>query len=159
MALRKPLVLNSGQLEELSSSDNLDANVVEVDVLTRVAAATLIAGQPVYESSATDVDKAAANADATSKCIGLAKAAIAAAASGTIQTSGVITLTTGEWDAVCGTTGGLAGGTQYYLSSTAGLLTSTAPSTTGYYVLPVIVGLSSTEALIVVNWPQRIKKA
>lgn len=159
MALRKPLVLNGGQIEELLSSDNLDATVAEVDVLTRVAAATLIAGQPVYESSATDVDKAAANADATSKCIGLAKAAIAAAASGTIQTSGVITLTAGEWDAVCGITGGLAVGTQYFLSATAGLLTSTAPSTSGNYVLPVIVGLSSTEAIIVVDWTQRIKKA
>lgn len=153
MASRKPLVLVSGEVQELTSSDTLDAAVSEVDIIARTAAATLIAGQPVYASSGTEVNKADADADATSKCIGLAKAAINSAASGSIQTNGLITLTTGEWDAVCGTSGGLAVGTIYYLSGgTAGLLTSTAPTTTGHYVVPVIKGISTTEALIVVDY-------
>jgi len=159
MAARKPLVLVNGEVQELATSDSLSATVTEVDAITKVAAATLIAGQVVYASSATDVNKAAANADATAKPIGLATAAISSAASGSIQTSGVITLTTGQWDALCGTTGGLTVGTVYFLSATAGLLTSTAPSTSGHYVSPVIVALSTTEASIVIDWTNRIKVA
>ena len=38
--------------------------------------------------------------------------------------------TTAQWDAVAGTTGGLAFGANYFLSAgTAGLLTATAPTT------------------------------
>lgn len=157
MAAKKPLALYLGEIQQLQSGDTLDAAASEVDVIARTAAEALIAGNAVYESSDTEVSKADADADATAKPIGLARAAISSAASGSIQTNGVITLTTGEWDAICGTTGGLAYGTRYFLSATAGLLSATAPSTTGHYVVPVIVGLSTTEALIVVNWPSRIK--
>ncbi len=160
MASKKPLALYGGEVQELQSGDTLNASVNEVDVIAKTAAATLIAGQPVYLSSATEVNKADADADATSTCIGLATTAISSAASGTIQTNGVITLTTTEWDAVCGTSGGLAIGTVYYLSGgTAGLLTSTAPTTSGHYVLSVIEGISSTEARVLVNQSARIKRA
>lgn len=159
MAARKPLVVVNGEIQELATSDSLSATVTEVDAITKVAAATLIAGNAVYASSATQVDKAAANADATAKPIGLATAAISSAASGSVQTSGIITLTTGQWDALCGTTGGLTFGTTYFLSATAGLLTSTAPSTSGYYVVPVIEALSTTEANIICDYTKRIKIA
>jgi len=159
MALVKPLGLYNGEIQEIPLTDTLSAVVSEVDAITKVAAATLIAGQVVYASSATQVDKAAANADATAKPIGLATAAISSAASGSIQTSGVITLTTGQWDALCGTTGGLTFGTVYYLSATAGLLTATAPTTSGHYVVAVIEALSPTEANIIADYTKRVKKA
>lgn len=160
MAARKPLVLNAGQVEELQGADTLDAVVSEVDVISRTATSTLVPGEVVYSDSNTSVEKANANADATAKPIGVATAGITAASSGTIQTNGILTLTTGEWDAVAGTTGGLTAGTQYFLSgTTAGALTATAPSTSGHYVLPILVALSTTEAYILADWTQRIKKA
>jgi hypothetical protein len=159
MATYKPLVLTTNGLEELPSTDTLDARVSEVDVLARVAASTLIAGQAVYASSATQVEKARANADLTAKPIGLVTTAVSSAATGSVQTNGVLTLTTPEWDALCGTTGGLTAGTVYYLSAaTAGLLTATIPTGAGNYVIPVIEALSPTEAYIIVDWTKRIKR-
>jgi len=149
MALRKPLVLNGGNIEQIQYGDTLNAVVAENNVISRTAAATLIAGNAVYPSSATEVNKARANASGTVLVLGFATAAITSAASGSIQTSGILTLTTGEWDALAGTTGGLTFNTRYYLSAaTAGLVTSTAPSTTGQYVRPVLLGVSTTEAMI-----------
>lgn len=151
MASRKPLVLDeSGNIQQLQSGDTLNAAVSENNVISRTAAATLIAGNVVYASSATEVNKARANASGTVNVVGFATAAVSSSANGSIQTSGVLTLTTTEWDALAGTTGGLAYNTRYFLSAaTAGLITSTAPSTTGQYVRPLLLGLSTTEALIV----------
>lgn len=149
MALRKPLVIVSGLIRQIDPADTLDASLAEVDVYSVVADAALIAGQVVYCSAAGHADKARANAAGTSKVIGFAKAAISSAASGLIQTNGVLALTTGEWDAVFGTTGGLTFNTHYFLdAATAGLGTATAPSTVGQTVVLLGVALSTTEFLI-----------
>ena len=146
MAARKPLVLNGGRIEQLQSGDTLDAAVSEKDAVSMVADATLIAGNIVYASAAGHCDKARANAAGTSRVVGIATAAITSGASGSIQTNGVVTLTTSEWDAAFGTTGGLTYNTIYYLSAgTAGLGTATAPSTTGQLVVQVGIALSTTE--------------
>lgn len=146
MAAVKPLVLVSGRIQQLQSGDTLNATVSEKDAVSSIADATLIAGQVVYPSSAGHCAKAKADAAGTSKAFGLAVAAITSGASGSIQTNGVVTLTTGEWDAAFATTGGLTAGTYYYLSAaTAGLGTATAPSTTGHSVQQLGIGLSSTE--------------
>jgi hypothetical protein len=61
-----------------------------------------------------------------------------------------VTATTGQWDAVTGGSGGLTPGVYYYVSAaTAGLLTTTAPTTTGEVVKQAIWAISSTEGLIV----------
>jgi hypothetical protein len=149
MALRKPLVLVSGRVQQLQSGDTLNATVVENNSVTQTAAATLIAGQVVYSSAADTVNKAKADAAGTVKAIGLTTAAISSAATGSVQTSGIVTLTTGEWDAAFGTTGGLTFNTTYYLSAaTAGLGTSTAPSSVGQYVKEIGIAISTTELLI-----------
>lgn len=159
MALLKPLVLTATGVEELSPIDTLDASVSEVDVLARTAASVMVPGQVVYSSSATQIDKARGNSDTLAKPIGLAREAIASGASGLVQTNGVLTLTTAQWDVVSGTTGGLTVGAQYFLSAaTPGLLTATAPTGAGNYVLPVIEALSPTEAYIIVDWTKRIKR-
>jgi len=146
MTARKPLVVVSGRIQQLQSGDTLDATVSEKDVVSMIADATLIAGNAVYAAAAGHCDKARANAAATSRVIGLATTAITSGASGSIQTNGVVTLTTGEWDAVAGTTGGLTYNTIYYLSAgTAGLITSTAPSTTSQLVVQLGIALSTTE--------------
>lgn len=144
MAVKKPLVLNTtGQIEQLQSSDSLSS--VELLQLTNGNAGSIVIGAPVYISAADTVDKARANATGTKDVFGLvADATIAAAATGGIQTDGILIATTGQWDSICGTSGGLTFNTRYYLSqATAGLLTATAP--TSGWVCEVGIALSTTE--------------
>lgn len=148
MAIQKPLVIISGQIQQIPVGDTLSAGTVEVDVVAKLNAnaGAIVRGTPVYPSSATQVDKAGAAAAATRKVLGLMQSAsTAAGVSGFVQTDGILTATTGEWDAVAGTTGGLVFNTVYFLSATAGLITATAPSTAGNYVCPVGIALSTTE--------------
>lgn len=160
MALRKPLVMNSGQIEQLQSGDTLDAIVAEVDVvsLTNNNASPIVIGNAVYTDAASGVDLAKADASGTIEVLGLvADTSIAAAASGTIQTDGILSATTGQWDAIAGTTGGLTAGAIYYLSAaTAGELTETAPSTGGQYVVRVGKAISTTEMEISISQPIKL---
>jgi len=151
MAAQKPLVIISGQIQQLPSGDTLSAAASEVDVVSLTAAATVVALCPVYISAANTFNKAAANASGTAKPIGFAVDAISSAASGFIQTDGIIAGTTGEWDAVAGTTGGLTAGTTYFLSGTAGLITATAPSASGNYVVKVGTAISTIELEISIS--------
>lgn len=110
---------------------------------------------PVYVFAADTVKKAQANASGTTRTIGfVSQNSIAASASGNIRIASVLQATTGSWDAVAGTSGGLTAGTIYYLSdSSAGHITSTAPSTSGHYVQEVGEGISATELLINIKAP------
>lgn len=148
MALKKPLVLNGGQIEQLQSGDYIGE--VDLPQMINGNAGSLVIGTPVYSSNNDSVDKARANAVGTVNVIGLvADASIASASAGGIQMDGVLAATTGQWDAVAGTTGGLTKDVIYYLSAaTAGLLTSTAPSVAGEFVVQVGIGLSTTEMKI-----------
>lgn len=150
MAVQKPLVIISGQIQQIPAGDTLSAAASEVDVFAKLSATqTLVIGCPVYSSAATTVEKAAANAAATAKVIGLMQSvSTGVGVSGFVQEEGLLTATTGQWDAVAGTTGGLTAGTEYYLSATPGLITSTPPSASGNYVKRLGIGLSSTELLI-----------
>jgi hypothetical protein len=149
MASRKPLVLNGGQIEQLQSGDTLNASCNEVDsvIKTNDNAGAIVIGQPVYVKSNGNVDLARANAQGTVQVLGLVtNASVAAAGAANIQTDGVLTATTGEWDAVTGETGGLTPGAVYYLDdATAGMMTQTAPSAAGKFVVRVGVALSTTE--------------
>ncbi len=155
MALRKPLVVVDGQVQQMSAADTLDASVQEKDVfiLTNGEIGAIVIGTPVYVSAASTCKKAQANASGTTAVIGLcASASIAAAATGSIQSDGVLVATTTQWDAVAGTTGGLAFGTQYYLDpATAGKLTATAPTTGGHYLAPLGRALSTTDLEITIG--------
>lgn len=142
MALRKPLVINGGQIEQLQSGDTL----AEVEQMQLVADAAITAGNVVYPSANDHINKAKADSATTMPPIGMATADISNGATGGVQSDGVVTLTTTQWDAIAGTTGGLTFKTIYYLSaSTAGAITATAPSTVGQYVQQVGIALSTTE--------------
>jgi predicted RecA/RadA family phage recombinase len=149
MALKKPLVITNGQIQQLQVGDTLDATVAEQEVIqaTNSNAGTIAIGRAVYVDGAGSVDLAQADASGTKDVVGLvADVSIASSASGNILTSGVLVATTGQWDAVTGGTGGLTAGAKYFLSeATAGALTTTAPTSTGDYVCPVGIGLSTTE--------------
>lgn len=148
MAAQKPLVILNGQVQQLPAGDTLAAAASEVGVFAKLNAnaGAVVIGTPVYASSATQVDKAGAAALATSKVVGLMQSvSTASGVSGFVQQDGIMTATTAQWDAVAGTTGGLAFGTVYYLSGTAGLITATPPSAAGNYVLRIGIAISNTE--------------
>ena len=148
MAQKKPLVLNSGQIEQLQSTDYIANN--DIPQLTNGNAGSIVICTAVYASGANTVDKAKANAVGTTNVIGLVyDATIVAAASGGVLMDGILSATTGQWDAVAGTTGGLTRDTIYFLSSaTAGLLTATAPTSVGEFVVSVGIAISTTELKI-----------
>lgn len=157
MASRKPLVIISGIVQQLPVTDDLSVPITGVQEKnqTNDEVSPIVIGTPVYNDAADGVKKAKADAIGTSKPIGLVYAtSISASASGAIATDGIMTATTGQWDAICGTSGGLAFGTVYYLSAaTAGLLTSTAPSTTGQYVVEIGQATSTTDMKIQIKAP------
>jgi len=157
MALRKPLVLNAGQIQQLQSGDTLDAVQSGGDavVQTNDEATPIVIGTPVYNDVADGVKKARANAVGTTYVLGLVRdTSIANGVSGAIQVSGVMTATTGQWDTAFGTTGGLTVGTDYYLSSSAaGIGTSTSPTVAGNYVVYLGRALSTTELNVTIDRP------
>ncbi|MEI7771483.1 MAG: hypothetical protein WCI67_15940 [Chloroflexales bacterium] len=155
MTLRKPLVVVNGQVRQMSAEDTLDASVQEraVFILTNGETEALIICTPVYVSAAGTCKKAQANASGTTEVIGLcASPSVAAAAAGSIQSDGVLVATTAQWDAVAGTTGGLAFNALYYLDPTAaGTITATAPTTGGQYLAPLGRALGPTDLEITVS--------
>lgn len=103
-----------------------------VDNFTNAEAGAIVIGRAVYAFTTTDQIKLAiGNATAPAQVIGLVSStSIAASASGSITFAGVMAATTGQWDVVTGQTGGLTPGAMYFLSNTtAGALTTTAPTT------------------------------
>lgn len=156
MALRKPLVIISGQVQQLPAADTLSGPFAEIEGLTQTSgeAGGITIGMAVYSSAADTVKKGQANASGTVELVGIAASTFVTTGTGTVQSSGSLALTTAQWDAVAGTTGGLSFGTVYYLDpTTAGKITSTAPSTVSQYVVRVGVALSTTELLINLQQP------
>lgn len=146
MALRKPLVLNAGTIQQIQSGDTLDATVAEQETIqaTNGEAVPITIGQVVYISAANTVKLAKADAASTALAIGVvADASIAAGNPGGVKTAGVLSgLAT------------LTAGAAYYLSAaTGGLLTSTAPSTAGQYVVKAGIAVSTTEFQINIERP------
>ena len=120
--------------------------------LTNAEAGTVVIASVVYPFSAGSVKKAIASSITTSRAIGFATSDINAAASGQIATAGVVTATTGQWDAVSGQTGGLTSNATYYVdNTTAGKITTTVPSSG--FIVPVGIALSSTQLQINIGYP------
>lgn len=109
-----------------------------------------IPGQVVYMTTTVgEVKKARANAVGTMPAIAIALATILADATGAYQSDGNITLTTDQWDAVAGTTGGLTAGSLYFVSAaTAGSITDDPPDTAGQFCQAVLRAISATKAKI-----------
>lgn len=152
MALRKPLVQVNGQIQQLQAGDTLDASVTEVDLIdmTNDNVGSISKGQPVYVSSAGSVDLAQADAAGTKSVVGFVyDTSIATATTGSIQTDGVIEVA--DWTSIAGSAT-LTAGSKYYLSdSSPGEITSTAPTTSGNYVVPIGTALSTTELEITIE--------
>ena len=141
----------SQQVSVLSQAHSVLSQTVSVlsatgaiAVLQNVDTSAVSAGAPIYAfTSASTFKRANASAVATKAVLGLVlETAIAVSATGRVQTAGLVTLTTGQWDSVTGQSGGLTPGTVYYLDVVAGLLKTTAPTTGAVRV--VGVALSTT---------------
>ncbi len=139
---------------EVGDVDQLYAEMVAVQEMfihsaVNANAGALVAGCPLYIKSDGTCDKGDANGSGIIRIsVGLSIGAVAIAGTAKIQVAGILTLTTAEWDAVAGTTGGLSPGSTYYVSGTAGALTATKPATTGDTQLRAGVALSSTKLLL-----------
>ena len=158
MATRIPLVMNAGQMQQLQAGDSIivPASQYSNDVLTNgEASQALTIGMPVYVSAAATAKRAQANAASTARVAGLwVDITTAASSSGNCAVAGRIVATTGQWDAVAGTTGGLTFNTPYYLDpANPGKLTATAPSTVGQLVVLVGVAISSTDMELDIGQP------
>jgi hypothetical protein len=159
MANKKPLVVGpDGRPQQLQAGDTLQATVTggEQQTLTNGNVGAVVVGSPVYVTTNDTFDKAQANSTSTKEVVGLVAASpsIGAAGSGPVQLSGIIALTTGQWDAVAGTSGGLTAGVIYFLDpATAGKLTSVVPTTTGQYVVEVGEAFSTTELNVKIKSP------
>jgi hypothetical protein len=159
MALRTPLVLGADGLpQQLQSADSINVAASQYtsrSVTNGEGAAAIVIGAPVYAFAADTVKLARANAKATSQLAGLGlDASTAAAGVGNIITGGTLVATTTQWDAVAGTTGGLAFGTRYFVDpATAGKITSTVPTTVGQCVTLVGIALSTTELELQITPP------
>jgi hypothetical protein len=72
----------------------------------------------------------------------------------TAQNTGVVALTTSQWDAIAGTSGGLSPLTVYYLSPTTfGFLVAAPPAAPGTFVARVGIAVSPTELLVLLSYP------
>lgn len=137
-ALSNSLSIISQQVSVLSSTGHLVT-------MQNVGAGIVSAGHPVYAfTSANTVKRTDGSTSATREVIGIAISTIAVSATGIIQTGGIVTLTTGQWDTAIGTTGGLNPGSKYYINS------NTLGTTPGIGELSRVVGiaLSPTQLLL-----------
>lgn len=123
------------------------SNATGLSSLTNGSGVSAVIGEAVYISGGGSFGKAQADASSTARVVGLVgDASIANGTSGAVRTSGELTATTGQWDAVTGGAGGLVAGSVYYLDpSTSGRLTATAPTTAGQFVAEVGLALSTTK--------------
>ncbi len=114
-------------------------------------------GTPVVQSLAADgtVIPGRANAAATSSVTGLVILPAVVGDHALTQFHGVLHLTTAQWDAVTGDSGGLTPNAQYFLSaSPEGRLTKIAPSAGGTFAIQVGVGLSPNDLMIQICAPE-----
>lgn len=114
--------------------------------------ATLVAGDVVYISASNTIALADADAVGTANVIGMVVEGGASGAKGIFRTGGLIELT--DWTAIIGAAS-LTAGSRYYLSATAGDMTTTAPSTGGQFVVPL--GTAITTKIFGLNIQRRIK--
>ncbi len=116
------------------------------------AGETVAAGQPVYVSTLTaEVFLARADAVGTAHVLGLAATSAAIGFTTEVLAIGSVTLT--DWTAVTGSAT-LTRGMDYFLSSaTAGMITTTAPQSSGDWVTRVGHAVSTTTLEIHVHRP------
>ena len=118
-------------------------------------------GSPVYSTDNDEFAKARANALSTSKVQGLGLSAVAASATGNIQTGGVMELTDAQWQAVTESGLSLVADTTYVLSiTTAGKIQTlaewAAAATTGATRVVIGTAQSTTKMRLEISDPESV---
>lgn len=148
MTIKKPLVNYSGKIDELHAGDLISGDTTGFTGNNQNAS-PITMGQPVYKKSTTNQVDLASATDDTKNCIGfVGETSIANAANGYIQTSESITLA--DWTSIAGSAS-LTPGALYFLDTTAGKITSTAPATSGNITQIIGKAVSATELLLTIR--------
>lgn len=146
MATIKPLHIDptTGLPTEMAAGDSIaGASQVTQFSAANGESGAITKSMLVYVSASATVKKAKADASATAMAIGfVADTSIAAAATGLIQTDGVLD----------GFTSLTPGATYFADAATAGAITATAPTASGSHVVKVGKALSATELLIDIDY-------
>lgn len=154
MAIRKPLILNNGQLEQLQAGDRL-APVPNSIPLINGEDFTILAGQPIIINSESNAKYADAteNKDAIALCVENVLSTVL----GVFQTDGLLSLTTTQWDMITGDVGGLQPGKIYFLDdSDTGRITRVPPITVGHYVVRLGTAINTTDFAIMIGTPIKL---
>lgn len=112
-------------------------------------------GTPVRQSTVAGqgghVLPASASAFSGANVVGLAASPGVEGQSVQVTFAGPLEATTDQWDAVTGDSGGLVTASPYYVGSTAGTLTTVAPSSPGTRVASVGIALSPTVMMVQIS--------
>jgi len=141
-----------GLSDDLALSDHVhvskDGLTETTSQHTLTANETINVGQPVYVSSADTVNLADADTLNTSHVLGLAVTDATANSNVIVMADGSVERS--DWTAITGTAS-LTPGVVYYLSTTAGGLTSTPPTGDGDNIVRCGVAVSTTKFDIEIN--------
>jgi len=137
---------------------NTDLLLLPPNTFNAMVREAVLAGMPLCCSTVASDDGPYEKANAgvvgftgrNARVVGLATQGAAARDRVHAQYSGLLKLTTAQWDAITGGSGGLTRGDAYYVSATtSGHLTTTAPSGGGQFVSPVGIATSATTMRLV----------
>ncbi len=152
--IRKPIVLNNGQLEQLQVEDKLAPIPHILEVINSETIPILI-GATVYIDSANTIKYAKADSIVTKDVIAMCIGDIISEESGIVQVDGLLTLTIEQCDTATGDTGGLTPGSVYVLSAvTMGRITKVAP--TAGYVVKIGTAISALDFEISIGTPIKL---
>lgn len=149
MASKRPIVLNSGEIQQLQSSDLLQEPIGryynDYQNFTNNQGSSLVIGDICYYDAASPaVKKAKADAAATIVQLCFCTQALTNLSSGIFQFDGLLIIASAPFIT----------NTIYYLSpTTAGAITSTIPTTAGQYVIRVGYAYGTTSLLIKIERP------
>ena len=116
-------------------------------IVTQVSHGLAVA-DAVYVNTSGIFLKAQANLSSTGQAVGVVGLVVSSDVF-VLHVNGKITASTSDWDLRTGDLGGLASGTIYYLSdSTLAGFSTVAPTTVGTVVLPLLLAISPTTALV-----------
>jgi hypothetical protein len=125
------------------------ANPTEQFAVTNNAGVPILAGSPV---TALGV-RGDASSGATAPVVGLAITTTAPTMPTPLQIVGALVLTTAQWDAVTGSSGGLVAGALYTLAPSPGQLSTSPPTTPGQSVVALGTARDANTLIILLALP------
>lgn len=144
IAVQTELDATKDRVTDLETTHSQDAFITVPDA----SGGSIVVGTPVYmKANGTGAAPADANANTPiPHVVGFAHEITGGNVR--IHVRGTMVLTTGEWDAVTGGSGGLTPFTEYFLDVTAGKITTAEPTTGGSHVIRMGIAMSTTDMFI-----------